>query len=106
MQLTANPVPDELSHNAEPLFLNVRLNSVRDIGKPAAYLSCLDAQLQRLFSHLQKSGLLSIKLANRQGKGGIPIKAFIDNPEIDTEDVALNQRLVISKTMHHLFIGG
>ena len=88
VQLLADTVADEGTHDGEAVLLDIGLYSVTDIPYPIAAARHLNAAMQAFFGNIQQPLGLEVDLAARIGAGIIAVEAVDLAAGVDRDDVA------------------
>src|SRR5204863_10210311 len=85
----ADPVPDVVVNDAEPLAPDEFLDGRADIADAPAHLHGRDADPERLLSDLDEARGIRRDLPDRDGDRGVRVPSVDDRAGVDADDVAV-----------------
>src|SRR5262245_20894652 len=100
-----NAMPDKLTHDREPVALDVLLDGSADIRYPRARFHSLDAVKERRLGHPEQFRGLSRDTTERDGYGTIAEEPVELGAHVNGEDVSFDELTLRRDPVDHLLVG-
>ena len=104
VELLADPVTDEVPHNAEPVRLGMGLDRPADLVERPARLCRFDAPLQALPGDVDKPPGQLVDLADEEGGVGVAVDTLLEKGDVEIDDVAVCQGPIVGNAVADHFV--
>ncbi len=91
MELGADTVTDELTHDTKPMLTGMGLDRLPDLVDRTARMDCRDAEIERPGGLLHQPERWFVDVADKEGSGGVAVHAVHVKGHVDIDDVAVGE---------------